>query len=108
MKGFYPSLKQDLYRNTHLSQNHNLTITMEKPIIHPRRNQNLTTTRILFNIPSSPSPNSLNFSSNNLKSTPITPNCFYTKYLNYSIRLLGLIPTSEQIRENYFNLPILS
>ena len=53
----YPSLQRDLKRIRHPCQNQNQTSTKARQLIHPRINRNLTTPRIHFLIPSSPSLN---------------------------------------------------
>ena len=63
-----PSLQQDLNRTRHPSQTQN-TSAINRQIIHARRNRNFTTTRVHFNIPSSPTPNPLELSSSTIQST---------------------------------------
>ena len=59
----YPSLKQDLSRTGHPSQNQNQTSTIQ-------RKKNPISPRVHFNIPSSPSPSPLDLSSDTIRSTP--------------------------------------
>ena len=66
----YPSLQQDFKRKRHPGQNHNQTSTIDRQIIHSRRNRSFTTPTVYFNIPSSPTPNPFDLSSNTIQSTP--------------------------------------
>ena len=66
----YSSLQQDPIRTRHPSQNQNQTSTIDRQIIHPRRNLNFETTRVHFNITSSPSSTPLDISNTTIQSTP--------------------------------------
>ena len=70
----YPPLQQDLNR--------------------ARRNRNLQTPRICFNIPHSPIANPIDLSSSTIQSSPQTPT-----------QQAPQTPTSEQVRENPLNPP---
>ena len=70
MYNIYPSLQQDFNRTRHPSQIQIQKSTIDRQIILSRRNRNLTTPRVHFDIPSSPTPNPLNISSNTIQSTP--------------------------------------
>ena len=65
----YPSLEQGLNRTRHASQNQN-TPTINRQIIHPRRNRNFTTPRVHFSIPSSSITNPLDLSNSSVQSAP--------------------------------------
>ena len=98
----YPSLQQDLIRARHQSQNQK-TIEINRQIIHPRRNRNIQNTTVQFNIPHSPTTNSINLSSGKIQSTPQTPS--QQNVSNLISDYLGSTLTSERIRENHFNPP---
>ena len=98
----YPPLQQDLNRARHQSQNRN-TLEINRQIIHPRRNTNLQTPRVQFNIPYSPIANPIDLSGSTIQSTTQTASQQNTS--NILSDYLGLTPTSEQIRENHFNPP---
>ena len=98
----YPHLQQDLNRVRHDSPNQN-TLEINRQIIHPRRNRNFQTPRVHFNIPQSPTPNPLDFSSSSLPDTPPIASQLSTS--NKLSDYLGSTPTSEQVRENPLNSP---
>ena len=99
---FYAPLQQDFNSVRHHSQNHN-TLEINRQIIHPRRNRNLQTPRVQFNIPHSPIANPIDLSSSTIQSTPQTASQQNTS--NIPSDYLGSTPTTEQIRENPFNPP---
>ena len=102
----YPSLQQDLGGTKHPSQNQNQTSTINKQIIHPRRNRNFTTPMVHFKISSSPSLNPLDLSSSTIQSTPSPLQSFsHQNTLNIPSDYLGSTPISEKVRENPFNSP---
>ena len=68
----YPTLQQDLNTAKHQNQNQN-TLEINRKIIHPRRNRNLQTPRVQFNIPHSTITNPIDLSSSTIQSTPQTP-----------------------------------
>ena len=98
----YPSLQQDLNRARRQNQNQN-TLKLNSQMIHPRRNRNLQTPRVQFNIPHSPKANPIDLCSSAIQSTPQTPK--QQNILNIPSDYLGSTPTSEQIRENPFVPP---
>ena len=98
----YPPLQQDLNRTRHQSQNQ-ITLEINRQIIHPRQNRNLQNPRVQFSIPHSPTTNPTNLSSSTIQSTPQTP--AQQKTSNIHSDYLGSTPTSEQIRENHFKPP---
>ena len=98
----YRSLQQELNRARHQSQNQN-TLEINRQIIHPKRNRNLQNPRVQFSIPHSPTTNPINLSSSTIQSIPQTP--LQQNRSNIPSDYSGSTPTSEQIRENPFNLP---
>ena len=98
----YPTLQQDVNRLRHISQNQN-TVEVNRQIIHPRRNRNFQTPRVIFNIPQSPTPSISEVSSNTLPDTPTLTSQQNTPNLPSDYQ--GSTPTSEKIRENPFNPP---
>ena len=98
----YPPLQQDFNRARHQNQNQN-TLEINRQIIHPRRNRNLQTPRVQFNIPHSRIANPIDLSSSTIQSTHQTPPQQNTS--NIPSYCLGSAPTSERIRENPFNPP---
>ena len=103
----YATPQQDLNRTRQPSQNQN-TPAINRQIKHSRRNRNLTTPRVQFIIPSSPTLNPLNlFSSTNQSTPPPAPlqSSSQQNTPNIPSDYLGSTPTSEQIRENPFNPP---
>ena len=95
-------MQQDLNRVRHNSQNRN-TSEIHRKIIHPRRNRNLQTPRVHFNIPQSPTPTTSELSS---KTLPRTPTLLSQHSIsNIPSDYLGSTPTSQQIRETPFNPP---
>ena len=79
---------------------------MVRQIKHPTRSRNLTTPRVHFNIPSSPSPNPLDLSINITQSIPTPLKTISQQSTpNISSDYLGSTTTSEQVRENPFNPP---
>ena len=102
----YPSLQQDLKRTRQPGQNQNQTSTIDRQIIHPRRNWKFTTPSVHFIIPSSPYPSSLDLSSKTLQSIPPPLQSFSQQTTpNMSSDYSGSTPISEQIRENPSNHP---
>ena len=98
----YLTLPQDLNRIRHISQNQK-TVEVNRQIIHPRRNRNFQTPRVPFDMPQSPTPTTSENSSSTLPETPTLLSQHCTS--NIPSDYLGSTPTSQQIRENPFNLP---
>ena len=98
----YPTLQQDLNQVRHISKNQS-TLETNRQIIHPRRNRNFQTPRVHFNTPQSPTPTTSELSSSTLPKTPTLAS--QHSLSNIPSDYLGSTPTSEQIRENLFNLP---
>ena len=96
----YPTLQQDLNQIRHISQNQN-TVKVNRQIIHPRRNRNFQTPRIIFSIPQSPTPSTSETSSITIPDTPTLTSQQSTH--NLPSENLGSTPTSAQLRENPFN-----
>ena len=99
-----PSLQQDFNRTRHPRQNQNIS-KINRQIINPRRNRNFTTPRGHFNIPSSPTPISLDLSSTTIQCTIHRYNLANKNTPNVPPDYLGSTPTSEQIRESPFKPP---
>ena len=90
----------------HQSQNQNTSTTIDRQNIHPRRNRNLTTPRVQFNIPSSPTSTPLDLFQSSIQSTP--PPLILTspqQTPNILSDYLGSTLISKKIRENHFNHP---
>ena len=68
-----------------------------------RRNRNLQTARVQFNIPQSPIANPIDLSSSKIQST--APTASQPSTSNIPLDYLASAPTSEEIRENRFNPP---
>ena len=100
----YPTLPQELSRIRKISQNQN-TVEINRQIIHLRRNRRFQTPRVHFDIPQSSKPTTLEISSSTLPETPTLLSQQSTS--NIPSDYLGSKSTSEQIRENPFNPPIL-
>ena len=70
--------------------------SIDRQIIHPRRNGNFTAPRVHFNIPSSPSPNPLDLSINTIQITSVPVQTISEqKTPNISWNLIGSTPSSE-------------
>ena len=65
----YPPLQQDLNRVRHINQNQK-TLKINRQILHPRRNRNFQTPRVLFNMPQTPASNTSDLCSSTLQETP--------------------------------------
>ena len=98
----YPTLQQDLNRVRHISQKQ-ITLEVNRQIIHPRRNRNFQTPRVHFSIPQSPKPTTSQLSSSTLPDTPTLTS--QQSISNIPSDYLGSTTTSEPICENPFNPP---
>ena len=98
----YPTLPQELSRKKNISRNQN-AVEINRQIIHPRRNRNFQTPRVHFDIPQSPSQITPENPNNTLTETPTLLSQRSTSSIPSDS--LGSTPTSEQIRDNYFNPP---
>ena len=85
----YPPLQQDLNIARHQSQNQN-TLEINRQIIHPRRNRNLQTPRVQFNIPHSPIAIPIDLSSSAIQNTLQTAS--QKKHIKHPIRLFRFNP----------------
>ena len=102
INNIYPSLQKDLNRTRHPNQNQN-TPTINRQIIHPRRNRSFTTPRVHFNIQSSPIANHLDLSNSTIHSTAQLASQQNTPDIPSDY--LVSTPTYERIRENPVNPP---
>ena len=98
----YPTLPQELSRIRNISQNQ-ITVEINRQIIHPRRNRSFQTPRVHFDIPQSPQPTTSENPSSTLPETP--PLLSQRSTSSIPSDYLGSTPTSEQKRENPFNPP---